>query len=411
MKFNQILDFLEERKKTIKRYENYDWLSFVKKEKVNIEVPLISVAGTNRKEETASYLEKILENGGYKVGYFSYDYFSCINSISISSKAIDNSTFEDIFNHCYSKIIDTRLSYFEILVLIAITYFNQEKVDIAIIESGLGGEIDATNIPSSKALLDVITDVSLDKTFQLGTSVSEIAYQLSGSIKENSDVLVGEIDEIAFDTINAVSQRKHSSVHKVDRYHFEFYQDPCFVFDYMPYSKLEILSPAKYLLKSASLALEAVKLIRTKFPLSEEAIRKGLLYGGKACRLERHRNIFIDFSHNVDAINECMSSLKLVSKDKNIRVLFATMKDKNIASILPILSKDTKEVILTTFDNKYCKDETDYFLYLADYSYQEDWKMALNNLLLNNKNDLILITGSSLFALEVKKYIEEVLHL
>lgn len=411
MDFNESRKFLEEIKKEINRFDNDDWLEFIRKIKLSYSFPYIHITGINHKEETAIYLSKIFEAGKYKVALFNPSEDNLINKITINSKPIPEEKMAEIISKNKEAIINAHLSYFEILTMVAITYFNEEKVDIGIIETVLGGEVDATNIPDSSPLLSIISDVSLDKTNVLGTSTSEISFELSGIIKNKSKTLVGELDENPMDIMRSVSQKRQNTLYIVDKYHFASCQGPFYCFDYLPYSKLEIVSPAEYLLKGASLAIEAIKILRAFFPITEEAIRKGLSSSKIPYRLEKHHQIFIDQAHNVDGINEMMVSLLPAAYGKTIHVLFATMRDKNISSMLPLISKQVSDVTLTHIDNPYCREEMDYFLYLEDYPYQEDWKMALNNILKNYKDDCILITGSRLFASEAKKYIEEILHL
>lgn len=411
MEYGEIIDFLNDLKQNDVESDHDNWLSFVSKEHVEIVFPYVHITGTNRKEETGKYLSKILETAKYKIGYLTFESDSMLASISISSRPISEDDFASLFNRYSVAIINTALNYFQIVTLIAIAYFNENNVDVAVIETELGGEEDPTNIPSSIPLLSIITDISIDMTLELGTSLSDIAYQMVGIIKKNSQVLVGEMDESPLDVIRLSSQRKQATLFLVDKFHFETYEVPYYVFDYRPYNKLEILSPSQYLLKSAALAIEAIKILRLRYPLDENAIRKGLLDTNISCRLEKHHQIFIDEAHNVDATKEVAKSILLLANGKNIHILFATTKDKNISSMLPILGRDAAELILTHLDNPYARDDMDYFLYISDYAYQEDWKMALNNLLASNKDDIILITGSRTFAKEAKKYIEEVLHL
>lgn len=411
MEYEEVVQFLNNLKQDDASYDNEKWFSFINKEHISMNFPFVHITGTNRKEETGNYVAKILEIAKYKVGHLTFEANSLLECITISSDPISQEDFISIFNHYHQAITNTALSYFQVLTLIAITYFNEKKVDIAIIETNLGGENDPTNIPSCIPLLSIITDVSIDMTLELGTSLSDIAYQMAGIIKRGSQVLAGEMEESPLDVIRLSAQKKQATLFLMDKCHFESYQAPYYIFDYRPYSRLEIISPAQYLLKSATLAVEAIKIIRLQFPLDENAIRKGLLEANMPCRLEKHHQIFIDEAHNVEAVKEVVKSIMPLASFTGVHVLFGTTRDKNISSMLPILGRDARELILTHFDDPNARDEMDYFLYISDYSYQEDWKMALSSLLVNHKDDLILITGSRIFAKEAKKYIEETLHL
>lgn len=411
MDFVESYAFLNEVKKNVNRFSNDDWISFLKRSKLTYAFPYVHITGINHKEETSIYLSKMLECAGYKVALFNPSEDDLLKTISINSKAISEEFVANFITENRKLITDSNLSYFEIVTFMAISYFNNEGVDIGIIQAGLGGEMDATNIPDSIPLLSIITDVTLDKTNILGTSLSEISFELAGIIKNKSQVLVGELEENSMDIMRATSLKKQNTLHLVDKFHFEEYQEPFFHFDYRPYQKLEIVSGARYLLSGAALALEAIKILRLSFPISEQQIRHGLSITKVPYRLEKHHQIYIDQAHNVEGVKQSMDSLNALASDKKIHVLFATMRDKNISSMLPLISRYTDDVVLTHVDHPYCRDEMDYFLYLGDYSFQEDWKMALSNMLKNYKDDCILLIGSRIFASEAKKYVEEVLHL
>ncbi len=405
MNYEEILNYLNRVEGEDEIGDNSAWLSFVRKNNIAISFNYIHITGSNNKENVGNFLFNIYNDQGYNVGLFSQEETSPLERIKISGGHIPEYSFVEIFNRYEKAIINARLSSFEILTLICITYFNEENVSLGILETLCGGEFDPTNIESDRCLLSIISSISLEHTDILGTSISEITYQKAGIIKPKSKTLIAKFDDNATDIIRETCKKKQNELTVVDSSHFESYSDPYYRFTYSPYENMQILSPSVSLLKSALLALETTKILSSDFPLDEISLRKSLEKKPLPCRLERFNNVYIDEAHNAESIALLVESLHNIQKDKKIHVLFATLKDKNISRMLAELGRETSEIFLTTFDDKDAKDEMDYFLYIADYSYQEDWRSALNNLLSTYRDDLILVTGSREFAYLVREYL------
>ncbi|MFA6619807.1 MAG: Mur ligase family protein [Bacilli bacterium] len=412
MTYEEVVAYLASRDMTMSRYERVDWDRFVEKIRLSLNVPFVHLTGSNGKGSTANYLYGIYRSAGYKVALFSKPYFYQVNEmIQISGEMINDKDFARIFTEKEAEIKAANLSSFEIETYIAFAYFNEQKVDLAIIECGMGGVTDSTNLVNAIPLLSIITTVSLEHTGFLGRTVSEIALNKGGIIKRDAPVLVGQLDESADNVLKDLSKRNHSLYYIVDAYHNEVYDKPYYRFEYQPYKNLEILSPAKYQLANASMAVEAVKILRSRFPASEDALRHGLLLPSLPCRMERHHNIILDGAHNPEAVEALMNSLLPLAEGKPIHVVFASLRDKNIAVELPRIDRDVKEIVLTTFPSNRARNEEDYFLYEGDYAFNPDYKEVINNFLVKYPDDLILITGSLAFAALAKKYVESELKL
>ena len=202
-------------------YEREEFDNFLKKEKFVFNVPSIHIAGSNGKGSTAYYLSYIYTLNGYKTALFTSPYYqSPVEMIKINNQNIPEEKFEKYLNE-YKKLFDKYdLSEFEIEAFIALKYFQDEKCDIAIIECGMGGEYDATNIFTP--ILSIITSISLEHTNALGRSLSEIALHKAGIIKEEAPVLIDkEMNEEALLTITNVAKENRSKIYVVERYHFE----------------------------------------------------------------------------------------------------------------------------------------------------------------------------------------------
>jgi dihydrofolate synthase/folylpolyglutamate synthase len=412
MEYKDVLTYLTSRDMTMSRYEREDFDKFVKKINLTLNVPFIHITGSNGKGSTAHYLYKIYEAKGLKVALFSKPYFYQVNEMmEINDKTISNEDFARIFTLHESEIKESNLSSFEIETYIAFTYFNEQKVDLAIIEAGMGGLTDSTNLVTNKPLLSIITTVSLEHTSFLGRTVSEIAENKAGIIKPKCPCLVGKLVDSALTTIRDIANKIDAPFHVVDDYHLEHYASPYFRFDYRPYRDLAILTPASYQLMNASLAIEATKILGDHFPMDEFSLRKGLLSSPLPCRMERHHNVILDGAHNPEAMSALVKCLENLSIGKKIHVLFASFKDKNIAVEFPIIANVVSDITLTTFDNKRARDEEDYFLYEADYPFRPDYKMALTDLLAKYPDDYIVVTGSLTFTSIVREYVIDTLKL
>ena len=252
------------------RYEREEWDRFVKKTKLKIEFPFIHITGSNGKGSSANYLYEVYKAAGYKVALFSKPYLKKPNEmIRIDGKDISDDDFARVFSQRENEYRKFGLSSFEVETAMAFDYFNEQKPDLAIIECGMGGETDSTNLSDAKPALSIITTVSLEHTAFLGRTTSEIARNKAAIIKNNCPVLVGPMDEDLIKVIREIAEKKDSEFFQVDAYHNSHYEAPYLYFDYRPYQKLQLLTPALYQLKNASVVVEATKILNEKFPVTE----------------------------------------------------------------------------------------------------------------------------------------------
>lgn len=382
--------------------DNFD--AFLRKVDFKYSVPSIHVTGTNGKGSTCNYINNIYLASGRKVGLFlSPCYESMLDMIRVNNEYIPMEYVEKVFNE-YKKYFDKfDLSSFEITTFIAFKYFADQQVDVAIIECGMGGEMDATNI--FIPILSIITNVSSEHTNFLGVSISEIAKHKAGIIKSEVPVLIGEIEGDALDVIVSKVKTTRSKITKVDHYHDLKLLESGYEFSYRPFGLVEISSKSLSSVIDASLALEAVNLLKEALPVEIETIKKGL----KCTQLDSRFNIIkskpiivIDGAHNPDAIVKLRKDVETVFLGQTIHIVFASFKDKNITSMLPEIGL-LGELSLTTFNHVRARDESDYFLYLEDYKFYSDHKALIKSIKETYPDDIILVTGSLAFANLVKK--------
>lgn len=393
----QLINYYEERNFSTYERDNFD--AFLKKIKFNYKVPSIHVTGTNGKGSVVKFLNNIYVDNNYKVATFTSPYFiNPLDSISINDKEVSLDKYLAIFNEYVSYFDKYNLSSFEIQSFIALTMFNNEDVDIAIIEVGMGGDIDATNC--FEPILSIITRVALEHTSYLGRTISEIAESKAGIIKYKTPVLIGKLVDAAKEVVIDIAKYNKSPIYLLDDYYNDKY-DKDITFTYRPYSDLKLSTKARYQIENATIAIEASNILNNIFPVKEEGIKKALYRFNNDCRFEYiDKNIIVDGAHNPDAINALMDSL--VKDNISFHCLFASFKDKNIDSMLSRINMDAKSITLTTFDHKRARNEDDYLLYLGDYPFKEDYLNALNELKETYKEDIILVTGSLAFAFLVK---------
>lgn len=386
-------------------YQRDNFEKFLKKVSFSYNIPSIHIAGSNGKGSTATYLAHIYQEAGYKVGLYTSPFFYEMNEmIEINGEKIKDEEVIKYIDEYKKEIEKYHLSSFELETFIALTYFKDKKIDIAIIECGMGGMVDATNIFTP--VLSIITSVSLEHTMFLGSSIYEVATQKAGIIKEDIPCLIGELLEEAENSISNYARDMNSKLTRVGETFNIQYVDDGVTFNYQNLKDIYLPSFALFACYDASIAIEATSILQDKFPVSEDNIRNGLKKSKMMNRMEIIKEkplIIIDGGHNPEAIEKLEQAISRKYGDKNIHIVFACFKDKNIASILPSLSLLTSDITLTTFDHVRARKEEDYFLFGEDYKFNPNYLEVINNLISTYPDDLILVTGSLAFAGVVRR--------
>ena len=385
--------------------ENFD--NFLSKINFHYDIPSIHITGTNGKGSTANYIASMYIANGYKVGLFTSPFFDEPNEmISINGEKICDDDFMAIYSLYKKEIEKYDLSAFEIQTLVALTYFQNNKCDIAVIECGMGGLIDATNVFTP--ILSIITSVSLEHTDYLGYSISEIAFQKAGIIKDEVPVLLGGLPEEAITVILKKAKECKSKMFYLGHYVNKEYLPDGFSFDYGEIKGLKIESIADYSVNDACLALEAIYTLKDRFIYDEEKVKQGLASISIPCRLEivnKQPRVIADGAHNPEAIDAlCKNTIHNVTEGKPIHVVFACFRDKNLGNMLSTLGAITDDLTMTTFDHPRARKEEEYFLFLGDYKFEEDAKTLIRNKMNEFPDDVILVTGSLAFAALVRRW-------
>lgn len=398
--------FLDKNRDDYQR-DNFD--AFLDKIGFSFKTPAIHIAGTNGKGSTASYIASIYKHAGYKVGLFTSPQIDSMNDmIQINNEPISNDKIYDFLTKNDKLIKKYNLSMFEIITFVALSYFDSEKCDIAVIECGMGGEIDATNI--FEANLSIITSVSLEHTAYLGKSIAEIALNKAGIICKNSPVLIGNLVEEALNVITKVAAEMKSKVYTIEEANNIEFIDNGYSFGYGEFTDLFIPSLAEYSLIDARLAIDAVLILKDIFAVKNDDIKEGLKNCFIPNRLEKLCDfpaLFVDGGHNPEAFNRLVESMDNVLKGRKLNVVFCSFKDKNLERMLAAIGSIADDLTLTTFDHPRAREEMDYFLFLNEYKFENNCVKAITNYLTTSPEDVTLVTGSFAFASYVRKLYKE----
>jgi dihydrofolate synthase / folylpolyglutamate synthase len=404
MTINDINELFEKRQSS--EYSRINFDAFLKETKFIFKRPAIHITGTNGKGSTATFIKNIYQAAKYRVGLFiSPPLESFSQMVYINNDEINESYIIKIFDKFASLFNQFNLTTFEIQTFIALSYLQDNKVDIAIVEVGMGGKDDATNI--FNPVLSIITNVAIDHTHYLGKTIGEIAYSKAGIIKEKRPVLVGKMDTSALTIIENKAKQLNAKVIKVNEpFNLRFGINNYFSYGY--YKHLELSIPGTYQINNASIAIEAVEVLKHHFPVKEKNLRLGIKNTFMPGRLEiinTKPRIILDGAHNVHAANALVRSVSMFKK-QNVYVLFACFKDKEANTMIVELKKLTNNIILTTFNHKRARTRNEFNE--VDYPFIEDYRIALQSIYKSISNkDMILITGSLAFVAEVRKYLNK----
>ncbi len=339
------------------------------------------IAGTNGKGSTSSFVCSILMEAGYKVGLFTSPHYVKFNErIKINGEEINDDFIVDFMNRYNDFIHENKITFFEVSAAMAFEYFRLKNVDFAVIETGLGGRLDATNVLNPLAV--IITSISLEHTEILGNSLPEIAYEKAAIIKNNGRVFLGKLpSEVKPVILNKCAETK-SDYFFIDDY---FDEDNCVLdFEDLKFNLSGIPVPlkGKYQLLNASLAVTATKKtlnIKDKKILADglsNVIKNTKLQGRYEVYSESPKIIF-DSAHNVDGIKNFINAFRPEKSEySKCSVLFGAMKDKAIKDMLMEIRSDFDEFYLTEIDyERSCK--------LNDLSAIAD-SIGLNYIKINN---------------------------
>ncbi len=312
----------------------------------------VHVAGTNGKGSVSNMIENILISAGYKVGYYTSPYIEyfgeriCINNIPITQEELCR-----YVNLVKEVAYDIAPIEFEFITAIAMCYFLDSKCDVVVLEVGLGGRFDATNIIDTP-LLNVITPIGLDHTSILGDTLSQIAFEKAGTIKQGSDVVISP--GMHPDCIRVIEKKCTETNASLTKPKCEWadvsFGEKCTFFTYKNY-KVELSLSGEYQISNAVLAIEAANRLKNKLELDDDDILSGLKNSAWKCRFEifdLNPKIILDGAHNSHGIKALMRSTELYFKDRKKVFVFSMLNEKDYAESIELIARHDADAVITT---------------------------------------------------------------
>lgn len=305
----------------------------------------IHVAGTNGKGSVCTFISSVLVEEGYKVGvYTSPHLVNFSERIRINDSLIPAEDIIRIVKIMKPHITDH--TFFEVVTVMAFYYFAEQKVDIAIIEVGLGGRLDATNVINP--IVSVITNIGLEHTQHLGNTIEQISYEKAGIIKKGSLVVTGATGK-ALEVIKGRCEELGCILHGAST------------------NKLEISMKPSYALKNASLALRVIKLLNEVcFSVSNASVEKGFLNAYWPGRFDEIKKCLIfDCAHNPAGVRVLVEELRAFGM-KKINLVIGIMGDKDIKSMCAEFNGIVENVVVTKANNNRSADPKEVAKYFED---------------------------------------------
>lgn len=318
---------------------------------------VIHIAGTNGKGSTAKALSELLMKAGYNVGLFTSPHLVSINErIKFNNEMISDEDFVRAFERVKEKI-EIHPSFFEVIFAMAAVYYEEKHPDYVIYETGMGGRLDATNVV--EPVLCIITSIGMDHMEYLGSTLSEIAAEKAGIIKQGVPVVYLEKDKITSEIIKSRANLMKADAVPVEKSQYIINEtddksiDFSFHNRYYSNNHLKIKKTALYQVENVCLALTAFGVLtkETFSGIDIDGIVKAALADFKwECRMEEiMKGVYVDGAHNEDAICRYAETLNCLHKDKRKILVFAAVKDKDYAAMIKELTSEVafEKIIVT----------------------------------------------------------------
>jgi dihydrofolate synthase/folylpolyglutamate synthase len=323
------------------------------------EMKFIHVAGTNGKGSTSAMLDSILCEAGYRVGLYTSPFILRFNErIRVDGKEIPDADLAKITEEIrpVAEAMEDRPTEFELITAIAFEYFRRRGCQIVVLECGLGGRFDATNIVKT-TLLSLITGISKDHTAILGDTIEKIAWEKAGIIKPDIPVIFGGEDETASEVIEKEAEKCASPYFTVDhgKTRIKSFDLSGSVFDFGDWRDMKIKLLGTYQPWNASTVLTAVdKLRELGVNIPEDAVRRGLEKTRWAARFEiisTNPTVIFDGSHNAEGIRAAKESVLRYFGDKKVIVISGVLADKEYEKIAEDIAEIASTVYTITPEN------------------------------------------------------------
>lgn len=390
----------------------------------HLKIPTVHIAGTNGKGSTAAFTESLLRTAGCKTGLYTSPHLLNFNErIQVNRSPVEEDHLKDLIIRVRQAVEKLKLpiTFFEFGTVMAFIYFHESQTDWNVIEVGLGGRLDATNL--CQAEISIITSIGLDHTQYLGTDLNRIAYEKACIIKDFGTVFAHSENTGALSVIKKVAGERSAAVQILGRdfeAHFKS-RDPNlqtfdFTFGEFHFQELQIPLMGKHQVANAGLALAACLRLKQKgLSLDEEMIRQGLKKTRWQGRLEVAGNepfIILDCAHNPDAVRSLTQALRQNFSFRQCILVLGIMNDKPAPEMLKLFSDFADRLILVKPNQDRAMPPSQLKSHLQScqkpveiieqipYALQTAKKSA-------NPDDLICVTGSIFTVAEAKQFLTD----
>lgn len=373
---------------------------------------LIHVAGTNGKGTVCHILSDIYSRAGYRTGlYISPHMIDFRERIRINGKIISDEGIVLFFREYYEVIKRYKLTYFEIFTALAFWWFRKQDVDLALIETGLGGRLDATNI--IKPIISVITSVSLDHKQYLGTTIREIAGEKAGIIKENKPVVIGNLPGAAISVVRERAQLLNAEVISYEdlkpvkndgEVTFNLYNESKKI-------KTDLPGPANAI--NLAICWQIIRKLEKEFPVSWKqfslAVANARVHSDLRARFEpmvSGKDWYFDGAHNIEAIRNLKKTIKIFKKEDDPIVVISLMKDKIDSKLIKEFS-EFKKIFYYELNSERAAGYEEVSLYLNKVQLLSNDEASIRSFFRQCNTKLVIFTGSFYFYKTVKDWIDK----
>ena len=393
------------------------------------DLKLIHIAGTNGKGSTTSMITEILMGAGYKVGMYTSPFIEEFEErIQINRQNIPKETLATLIDEIkvvVDRVIEEGYNHpteFEIITVLMLLYFKKEKIDFGVIEVGLGGRLDSTNVITP--ILQVITSISYDHTNLLGNTLEEIAGEKAGIIKKNIPTVVYPQEEEALKVIKNKCAAMESDLYTADKDNMKFVK---VVNEDKPYQLLKykeefnIFLPllGEHQILNLSVAMKVIEVLNNRkiVNITTESIIKSIknvTWKGRLEVLSNNPYVVIDGAHNIQGIKTLSRNIKKYFKYENLHLILGILADKDVEEMIKIITPIAKQVYAVTPNSIRAELADDLKNEIVKYNancrafdeYEEAYLEALKNA---KENDIILASGSLYMIGDMRKIINKLL--
>ena len=323
---------------------------------------IIHIAGTNGKGSCVEMISNVLTCAKYKVGKFISPHLVEYNErICVNNKEITDTELEKLITELmpevekYNKEHNNNVTLFELEIIMALIYFYRKNCDFVVLETGLGGLYDSTNIVNP--IVSVITSIGYDHMHILGNTLSEIAVQKAGIIKENSNTIFISQDDEVNKVIENTCKAKNNTLHLIKEQDISnySYDENYQKFDYRNYKNVLVNLKGKKQIYNASICLECMQILKDKgYTISENSIRRGLstaIHKARFEKLNENPTIIYDGAHNKPAMQNLINSVNMYYKNNKKVFIVSILKTKDYKGMLGELLQDKKATYIFTSGN------------------------------------------------------------